>query len=71
MRVVLTASRGFAAEEYLDGLREAGAEPVRIDPDGDARGALAGAGGVLISGGVDVDPASYGAPASPFVSDIE
>jgi putative glutamine amidotransferase len=71
VRVVVTASRDFAAGEYLDALREAGAEPVRIDPEGDARRALAGAAGVLISGGVDVDPAAYGAPASPFVSGAE
>jgi len=70
-RIVVTASRGSAVQEYLNALREAGAEPVRVEPGDPARALLDGAAGVLITGGVDVDPASYRAAASEFVTRTE
>jgi putative glutamine amidotransferase len=70
-RILVTASRGQDPVEYFDALREAGAEPVRIEPGGDALRALNDAHGLLVTGGVDVDPASYGAPPSPLVTGVE
>jgi gamma-glutamyl-gamma-aminobutyrate hydrolase PuuD len=69
-RVVLTTSVGDPAAEYLDALREAGLEPERID----ARVVdlpLADVAGVVLAGGEDVDPATYGAPSTPFVGPTE
>ena len=70
-RILVTASLDDAVPEYLDALREAGAEPVRADALAEPRGVLDGVDGVLLTGGVDVAPASYGAPASPLVKDVE
>jgi putative glutamine amidotransferase len=70
-RILVTASRGAAAAEYLAALRAAGAEPVRVAPGDAARIALDGAAGVLLTGGIDVDPAAYRAPASAFVTETE
>jgi len=70
-RILVTASRNAAAAEYLEALRAAGAEPVRIVPGDAARIALDDAAGVLLTGGIDVDPAAYRAPASAFVTETE
>lgn len=71
-RIVVTASRGMAADEYLDAVREAGGDPVRVDPaTADAGLAFERAAGLLVTGGVDVDPAAYQAPASPYVTETE
>lgn len=68
-RILVSASRGQDPVEYFEALREAGAEPVRIEPGGDGLRALNDASGLLLTGGVDVDPASYGAP--PLVTGVE
>jgi putative glutamine amidotransferase len=70
-RILVTASRENAVSEYLEALRGAGAAPQRIVPGDAARAALDGAAGVVLSGGIDVDPAAYRAPASEFVTDTE
>jgi putative glutamine amidotransferase len=70
-RILVTASRGNAAAEYLDALRDAGATPLRIVPGDAARAALDDAGGVVVTGGIDVDPAAYHAPASKYVTETE
>lgn len=70
-RILVTASRDSAVSEYLEALRDAGAAPQRIQPGDAARAALDGAAGVVLSGGIDVDPASYRAPASAFVTQTE
>ncbi|MEA2689397.1 MAG: putative glutamine amidotransferase [Candidatus Eremiobacteraeota bacterium] len=70
-RILVTASHGHGIEEYLRALREAGAGPVRIEAGDPARALLDEAAGVLITGGVDVDPASYGASASQFITSTE
>ena len=71
MRIVVTASRGYEALEYLDALREAGADPIRVEAGDPVRRLLDEADGVMITGGADVDPASYHAPGSEFVSETE
>ncbi|HWT06713.1 MAG TPA: gamma-glutamyl-gamma-aminobutyrate hydrolase family protein [Xanthomonadales bacterium] len=70
-RILVTASRDGAASEYLAALRAAGASPKQIVPGDAARAALEGAAGVVLTGGIDVDPAAYRAPASPFVTETE
>lgn len=69
-RILVTTSRGDGAEEYLDTLREAGADPVLVDA-GSETPSLSDVDGLLVTGGVDVDPALYGAAASPLVGRVE
>ncbi len=61
-RVLVSASFDDPVEEYLDALREAGAEPARVDASADPLRVLAGARGLVVTGGVDVAPARYGGP---------
>jgi putative glutamine amidotransferase len=70
-RVLVTASLDDPVAEYLDALREAGAEPLRVDALADPRTLLDGVGGLMVSGGVDVEPARYGAPSSSHVTHIQ
>jgi putative glutamine amidotransferase len=70
-RILVTASRDGAVPEYLAALRDAGAAPQRIVPGDAARAALDDAAGVVVTGGVDVDPAAYRAAASPLVTQTE
>ena len=70
-RILVTASRDDAVSEYVEALRDAGAVPSRIVPGDAARAALEDAAGVVLSGGIDVDPAAYRAPASAFVTETE
>ena len=47
--------------DYLSSLRDAGAEPVELDPARDAvPAALAACDGLLLTGGADIDPSIYG-----------
>ncbi|MDB5072307.1 MAG: glutamine amidotransferase [Candidatus Eremiobacteraeota bacterium] len=69
-RILVTTSRGNSAEEYLDALREAGAEPVLVQAGGE-RPSLSDVDGLLVTGGVDVDPAVYGAEASGLAGRVE
>jgi putative glutamine amidotransferase len=71
IRIVVTASLDDAVPEYLDALREAGAQAVRVDALTVPEEVLAGAAGLLVTGGVDVAPARYGAPSSPHVKHTE
>ncbi len=55
-------------DAYVRALRAAGLVPLIVPPsldDEDARALVAGVAGVVLSGGEDVDPASYGAPRHP------
>ena len=69
--ILVTASRNATVTEYLEAVRAAGALPRRIVPGDAARAALDGAAGVVLTGGIDVDPAAYRAPASVFVTETE
>lgn len=69
--MLVTASFDDPVLESLDALREAGAEPVRADASADPLAVLAGTCGLLVTGGADVAPARYGAPRSPFVTEVE
>lgn len=70
-RILVTASRGNAVREYLLALAGADAQGVRVEPGDPARVLLDDAAGVLLTGGVDVDPAAYRAPASALVTQTE
>lgn len=70
-RVLVTASFDDPVDEYLDALHEAGAEPARVDASATHAAALDGAQGLLVTGGVDVDPRAYGAAPSPLVRSVE
>ncbi len=70
-RVVLTASRNGNVEEYVEALREAGLEPIVAVAGDPGRTMLESASALCLSGGVDVDPASYRGPASRFVERTE
>jgi putative glutamine amidotransferase len=69
-RVAVTASVDEDVDEYLDALRDAGLEPVRIDSRVGAV-SLARFDGLLVAGGVDVDPAAYNAAPSPLIGRTE
>ena len=54
--------------DYIAALERAGATPRELQPDRDALpGALDSCDGVLLTGGVDVDPAEYGEAQHPTV----
>lgn len=67
----MTASIDDPVAEYLEALREAGADPLRVDALADPSKLLEGARGLLLTGGVDVAPVRYGAPPSPHVSHVQ
>jgi putative glutamine amidotransferase len=67
-RVLVTASLDDPVAEYLDAVREAGAEPRRVDALVDPGSVLDGAAGLLVTGGA---PERYGAPPSPLVSHVQ
>jgi len=69
--VLITTSVGGKIDEYAQAVSEAGGEPVRLDVDGAWIGALDVAHGLLVSGGVDVDPGRYGAPHSPLIEETD
>ena len=69
--MLVTASFDDPVAEYLDALHEARAEPVRLDASATLAAALDGAHGLVVTGGVDVDPRAYGAAPSPLVRSVE
>lgn len=50
---------------YLDMVSAAGGVPVLLPPTADAPDAVEACAGLLVTGGPDLDPARYGAPAGP------
>lgn len=55
---------------YLDQVTEAGGIPVLLPPVPGISAALARLDGLILTGGGDLDPASYGAPADPRTSRV-
>jgi putative glutamine amidotransferase len=74
-RIIVSASREDRAQPYLEALRGIGVPdeevvlvtPERIAP-GDAAALAAGAGGLLLCGGPDVEPRHYGEEAHPHAN---
>jgi putative glutamine amidotransferase len=67
--VAITACRKF--EDYRQAIVHAGGDARCVDPSMRVEDALAGIGGLLLTGGGDVAPARYGEPAHPSVVDVE
>src|SRR3972149_11944214 len=61
------APLGERSDHYLDSLQRAGARVLYLEPNPevDARRELAGMGGLVLSGGIDVDPQLYGQERHP------
>jgi putative glutamine amidotransferase len=58
--------------DYQESIKRAGGEPRVLDPATDrAADVVKWCRGLLLTGGVDVDPARYGEPRHPSVSDID
>ena len=58
-------------DNYLEAVRRAGGEPILLDPrssPGDRAAAFATMGGLLLSGGADLDPSLYGQEPHPAVA---
>jgi putative glutamine amidotransferase len=69
--IVVTTSASANINEYLEAIEEAGGEPVRLDPTENGVAALERADGLLLTGGVDVDPARYGGSPSPLIDGVD
>lgn len=72
MRPVVAVTRAAdtsadSFERYLRALRDAGAEPVPLEP---GQAAPPQAAGILLTGGGDVNPARYGQPPHPATAKI-
>ena len=68
-RILVAVARGNPAHEYVDALREAGAEPVLVSPAAHSP-LLRGFDGLMLTGGGDVDPARYGGD-SPLAEEVD
>jgi putative glutamine amidotransferase len=68
MRVGVSFLREDKLGAYLDAVRAAGLEPVPISP-GWKRG-LEDVGGLVLTGGGDVDPSTYGAEPHPLTKNV-
>jgi gamma-glutamyl-gamma-aminobutyrate hydrolase PuuD len=56
---------------YIDQVTEAGGVPVLLPPVPGVASALGRLDGLILTGGGDVDPAGYGAPADPRTSRVQ
>ena len=59
-RPIVGITRCSLVDDYVESVKRAGGEPVVIDPSEDPAGSLYRIDGLLLSGGLDVDPALYG-----------
>jgi len=60
MKPVVGITRCSRVGDYVESVKRAGGEPVVLDPSEDPAGSLDRIDGLLLSGGLDVDPALYG-----------
>lgn len=67
--IAITACRKL--EDYRQAVLHVGGEVRIVDPTVAIDQALAGAGGLMLTGGDDVAPARYGEPAHPAVVEVE
>src|SRR5262249_36032278 len=58
-------------EDYRQAVLHSGGEVRVVDPSMSAMEALKGAGGLLLTGGGDIDPARYQATPHPTVTDVD
>lgn len=61
----ITYIRCSRDEDYLESLEAVGLSVHAVDPDGDIGWAIEGASGIVLAGGLDVDPALYGEAMHP------
>lgn len=69
-RVAVTFSIPKKVVPYLDAMRAVGTEPVAVCPQ-DAPAGLEGFAGLLISGGIDINPARYGQARHETVTEVD
>lgn len=68
MRPRIAVSPNDALDDYIDSVKRAGGDPVRLDPHVHEAGAFAaGFDGILLTGGKDVDPKNYGEAPDPTI----
>jgi putative glutamine amidotransferase len=60
MKPVIGITRCSRVDDYVESVTRAGGEPVVLDPTDDPAGALDRIDALLLSGGLDIDPALYG-----------
>jgi len=60
MKPVVGITRCSRVDDYVESVKRAGGEPVVLDPSADPVSALNNVDALLLSGGLDVDPALYG-----------
>jgi len=72
MKPVVGITRCSRIDDYVESVKRAGGEPVVLDPTDDPAGSLDRVDALLLSGGLDVDPALYGeAPHATTEVDAE
>lgn len=62
---LIAVSQNRRMTDYLESLRRAGGDPVEVGGDETPAAIVARAGGILLTGGGDVDPALYGEAPHP------
>ena len=65
MKPVIGITRCSRVDDYVESVKRAGGEPVVLDPTDDPAGALDNIDALLLSGGLDIDPALYGEAPHP------
>ena len=65
MKPVVGITPCSRVDDYVESVNRAGGEPVVLDPADDPARSLDRVDALLLTGGLDVDPALYGEPAHP------
>jgi putative glutamine amidotransferase len=72
MQPLIAVSPCRTLPDYQESVRRAGGEPRVLDPGVDrADEVLTWCRGLLLTGGVDIDPARYGEPRHPSIAEID